>query len=51
MRLDNDMELKKGWDHTVLEYFRAIPELGQLGYDHEAIEHPSGGAVAKDHQR
>jgi glycosyltransferase involved in cell wall biosynthesis len=40
MRLDNDMELKKGWDHSVLEYFRSIPELGQLGYDHEAIEHP-----------
>lgn len=41
MRLDNDMELRDGWDHKVLEYFRAIPELGQLGYDHEAIEHPS----------
>lgn len=40
MRLDNDMALKKGWDRRVEEYFRAIPELGQLGIEHEAIETP-----------
>lgn len=40
MRLDNDMHLKKGWDSTAESYFKAIPELGQLGLDHEAIEHP-----------
>jgi glycosyltransferase involved in cell wall biosynthesis len=39
MRLDNDMEFKDGWDQVVADYFRFIPELGQLGYDHEAIEH------------
>lgn len=40
MRLDNDMLLKKGWDKAAESYFKAIPELGQLGIDHEAIEHP-----------
>lgn len=40
MRLDNDMSLKKDWDITAESYFKAIPELGQLGLDHEAIEHP-----------
>lgn len=40
MRLDNDMYLEKGWDTAAESYFRAIPELGQLGLDHEAIEHP-----------
>jgi len=40
MRLDNDMELKKGWDLEVEECFSKIPNLGQLGLDHEAIEHP-----------
>jgi glycosyltransferase involved in cell wall biosynthesis len=40
MRLDNDMQLERGWDSKVEGYFRAIPELGQLGIDHEAIEHP-----------
>lgn len=40
MRLDNDMQLKKGWDLAIRDYFNAIPELGQLGYDHEAIEDP-----------
>lgn len=40
MRLDNDMHLDKGWDIAVEEYFKRIPELGQLGLDHEAIEHP-----------
>lgn len=38
MRLDNDMELVKNWDKRVAEYFKAIPELGQLGVEHEAIE-------------
>lgn len=40
MRLDNDMQLEKNWDLRVADYFKAIPELGQLGIDHEAIEHP-----------
>lgn len=40
MRLDNDMHLARGWDTTAEEYFKKIPELGQLGLDHEAIEHP-----------
>lgn len=40
MRLDNDMHLTKGWDELAESYFKAIPELGQLGLDHEAIEHP-----------
>lgn len=40
MRLDNDMQLSKGWDMAAQDYFKKIPELGQLGLDHEAIEHP-----------
>lgn len=40
MRLDNDMQLTKGWDKRVAAYFKAIPELGQLGIEHEAIETP-----------
>lgn len=40
MRLDNDMHLEKGWDLAAQDYFKKIPELGQLGLDHEAIEHP-----------
>lgn len=40
MRLDNDMLLKPGWYDAAVSYFKAIPELGQLGIDHEAIEHP-----------
>lgn len=40
MRLDNDMELRQGWDTNAAEYFDKIPELGQLGLDHEAIETP-----------
>lgn len=40
MRLDNDMLLKKGWDTVAEQYFNDIPRLGQLGIDHEAIEHP-----------
>lgn len=40
MRLDNDMELREGWYDSVIGYFEAIPELGQLGLDNEAIEDP-----------
>lgn len=40
MRLDNDMQLNKDWDKCVAAYFKAIPELGQLGIEHEAIETP-----------
>lgn len=40
MRLDNDMHLERGWDLMAEEYFNKIPRLGQLGLDHEAIEHP-----------
>lgn len=40
MRLDNDMELKEGWDTKAEEYFMKLPTLGQLGLDHEAVEHP-----------
>ena len=40
MRLDNDMHLEKGWDLAAEDYFKKIPELGQLGLDHEAIEDP-----------
>lgn len=40
MRCDNDMEFKSGWDTAAEDYFKKIPELGQLGLDHEAIEHP-----------
>jgi glycosyltransferase involved in cell wall biosynthesis len=46
MRLDNDMEFKKGWDKAFEKYFKAIPELAQLGYDHEAIEHPQAYSMA-----
>lgn len=40
MRLDNDMHFEKGWDEAAASYFTAISGLGQLGLDHEAIEHP-----------
>jgi glycosyltransferase involved in cell wall biosynthesis len=40
MRLDNDMELREGWYDSAIGYFKAIPELGQLGLDNEAIEDP-----------
>jgi glycosyltransferase involved in cell wall biosynthesis len=40
MRLDNDIQFVKGWNKRVEGYFKAIPELGQLGYEHEAIESP-----------
>lgn len=48
MRLDNDMLLKKGWDTTAEQYFKKIPELGQLGLDHEAIEHPKAALRVLD---
>ncbi len=48
MRLDNDMHLEKGWDTLAEGYFKAIPELGQLGLDHEAIEHPKAGLRVMD---
>lgn len=47
MRLDNDMELAKNWNLRVAEYFKSIPELGQLGIEHEAIE----TSQADDHKR
>jgi len=40
MRLDNDMELDRGWDYEAEDYFRKIPELGQLGLDNDALNHP-----------
>lgn len=43
MRLDNDFSFKRGWDIKAQEYFKKIPTLGQLGLDHEAIEHPKAG--------
>lgn len=48
MRLDNDMHLEKGWDTAAADYFAKIPELGQLGLDHEAIEHPKAGLRVMD---
>lgn len=48
MRLDNDMHLEKGWDKVAEQYFKKIPELGQLGLDHEAIEHPQAGLRVMD---
>jgi len=48
VRLDNDMLLKKGWDIMASEYFSAIIELGQLGLDHEAIEHPQANLRVMD---
>lgn len=44
MRCDNDMEFQPGWDIVVAEYFAKVPELGQLGLDHEAIETPEADA-------
>lgn len=40
MRLDNDMHLEQGWDILAEEYFNKIPELGQLGLDNDALNHP-----------
>jgi glycosyltransferase involved in cell wall biosynthesis len=47
MRLDNDMQLTKDWDLRAADYFKAIPELGQLGIEHEAIETPQ----SEEHRR
>lgn len=44
MRLDNDMHLEKNWDIAAMEYFEAMPSLGQLGIEHEAIENPRAAA-------
>ena len=41
MRLDNDIYLEKGWDTIAEKYFAKIPNLGQLGIDNDAIQHPS----------
>jgi glycosyltransferase involved in cell wall biosynthesis len=48
MRLDNDMHLEPGWQSVVERYFKKIPELGQLGLDHEAIEHPKAVLRVRD---
>lgn len=41
MRLDNDMELRRGWDLEAQRYFETMPHLGQLGLDYSAVEgHP-----------
>lgn len=40
MRLDNDMHFEKGWDWAAEDYFKKIPELGQLGLDDDALNHP-----------
>lgn len=40
MRLDNDIHLEKGWDLAVEDYFKKIPNLGQLGIDNDAIQDP-----------
>lgn len=48
MRLDNDMHLERGWDLAAEDYFKKIPELGQLGLDHEAIEHPKAALRVLD---
>jgi len=46
MRLDNDMHLEPGWQAAVESYFKAIPELGQLGIDHDALDHPKAALRA-----
>lgn len=38
MRLDNDFVLLPDWDITAEKYFEKVPNLGQLGLDHSAIE-------------
>lgn len=40
MRLDNDMHLERGWDIQAEQYFKKIPNLGQLGIDADALKHP-----------
>lgn len=46
MRLDNDMHLEPGWLEAAESYFKAIPELGQLGLDHDALDHPKAALRA-----
>lgn len=46
MRLDNDMHLERGWDVAAESYFKAIPELGQLGLDNDALDHPKASLRA-----
>lgn len=38
MRLDNDMQLDKGWDTLAEQYFDRIDRLGQLGLDYDGGE-------------
>lgn len=38
MRVDNDMKFYKGWDKQAIKYYKAFPELGQLGLDYDAID-------------
>ena len=38
MRCDNDMQFHPGWIEAAMAYFDTIPQLGQLGLDHRAIE-------------
>lgn len=42
MRLDNDMELEKGWDRIAMHYFSELPMLGQLGLDTTALDSYNG---------
>lgn len=42
MRCDNDMEFEEDWASKAAEYFRAFPELGQLGLDSEALDTYNG---------
>lgn len=44
MRLDNDMEFEPDWDKKAEEYFEEIPQLGQLGLDHSALDTFNGDA-------
>lgn len=46
MRLDNDMHLEQGWQKAAESYFKAIPELGQLGLDNDALDHPKAALRA-----
>lgn len=48
MRLDNDMHLEKGWQKAAESYFKAIPELGQLGLDNDALDHPKAALRAQE---
>lgn len=46
MRLDNDMKLEPGWDEICQKYFEKIPNLGQIGLEHGAIEHPDAMSMS-----